>query len=216
MLWTAVIDLLRALIFTTAQVCNGSLGVAVCLVSIVLRLVLLPLTLRLARRALAHQRRLLAFKPQVDRIQARFAKDPAAQLRETVAFYERQGVKQVDSAALWGAAIQMPIFAALYSALRKGVGAGVRFLWVGDLSLPNFLLTLVVTTLTVAGVALSPGVEPGRRVSLLPLLFTAGITVWILLSTPSVFAVATGAGSLVSVLQAVVLRRSERVRTVAT
>ena len=157
---------------------------------------------------MAHQRRLLAFKPDVDRIQARYAKDPVAQFREVAAFYERQGVKQVDSAGLWGALVQMPIFGAFFAALRKGVGAGVHFFWIADLSLPNFLLTLVVTSVTVASVALTPGAEPGRRVALLPLVITAGISVWILLSTPSVFALASGAGSLVGVLQAVMVRRS--------
>ena len=51
MFWSDVIDLLRALIFGVAHVCNGSVGVAVILVSFAIRLALLPLTLRLARRA---------------------------------------------------------------------------------------------------------------------------------------------------------------------
>ena len=121
MFWTQLVDLLRAVIFGVAHVCNGSLGLAVCLVSFALRLALLPLTLRLARRALMHQRRLLALKPEVDRLRKRHVNDPTAQWRETAAFYERRGVKPVDPAGLFGALVQVPIFGAFFAALRRGV-----------------------------------------------------------------------------------------------
>src|SRR6187401_2901095 len=76
MFWSDVIDLLRALIFSVAHVCNGSVGVAVIVISFTLRVALLPLTLRLARRALRHQRRLAELEPELERQQSRYAKNP--------------------------------------------------------------------------------------------------------------------------------------------
>ena len=210
MLWTQLIDLLRAAIFATAQVCNGSLGLAVCLVSITLRLALLPLTVRLARRSLAHQRRLLALKPELDRLKEKFASDPAALWRETNALYARRGLTPMDSAGLWSGLTQAPMFMALLAALRDGLGKGVRFLWIGDLARPNLLLTLAVTVLTLGGMAVAPTADPARRMTILPMVVIGAVTFWFLSSTSALFALASGASTLVNVLQAMLVRRGER------
>jgi YidC/Oxa1 family membrane protein insertase len=210
MLWDQAIDLLRALIMTVAQVCNGSLGAAVVLVTLAIRLALLPLTLRLARRALAHQRRLADLKPEVERLRRRHAADPAAQWRETAAFYERRGVKPVDGAGLLGGLVQVPVFGALFAALRTGLGSGARFLWIGDLARPDVIVACVVAALAAGGMVLAPPVDPQRRMLLLQVLVIAGVTAWFLSGTSALFGLSSGAGSMVSLVQAVLLRRTPR------
>ena len=206
MLWSDLVDTLRALIFGVAHVCNGSVGVAVVLVSLTIRLALLPLTLRLARRAREHQQRLRDLKPALDRLKKRYANDPAAQMRETAAFFRRRGVKQVDSAGILGALAQAPIFMALYSALRRGLGSGIRFLWIGDTAVPNWILTIVIAGLTTASVALAP-VTGGRGAQVIMLTLTAGMTIWFLSSTSALFALSTGAGAGVAAVQNWLIRK---------
>jgi len=46
----------------------------------------------------------------------------------------------------------------------------------------------------------------------MPLLLTAGVTIWFLMSSSALFALASGAGSAVNVLQGFILR-SERARS---
>ncbi len=210
MIWTQLLDLLRALILSVAQVCGGSLGTAVCIVSFVLRLALLPLTLRLARRALGHQRQLLALRPELERIRKKFAQDPAALWRETAALHQRHGVKPVDGAGMAGALVQLPVLGAFFAALRRGIGTGVRFLWVRDLSLPSVSLAIAATILSIAGVALAPSATAERRLTVVPLLVTGTLTLWILCSTSSLFTLASGAGSIVGAVQSLLLRRRER------
>ncbi len=205
--WSDLIEMLRALIFGIAHVTNGSIGVAVILVTLAIRLALLPLTLRLARRALARQRRMAELKPELERLQRRYAKDPAAQMRETAAFYRNRGMSQVDSAGLLGALAQAPVFAALYSALRKGLGAGVRFLWIGDTSLPSLGLTLFMGGMAAASLAAAPAAEPGKTAPLFTLVLAAGFTVWFLSSSSALFALSAGAGSAVQAFQGLLLRR---------
>lgn len=211
MFWTEVTDLLRALIFGVAHVCNGSVGLAVILVSFTIRLALLPLTLRLARRAREHQRRLRELQPEVERLRRRFAKDPARLLRETQQFYRRRGVRQFDSAALFGSVAQIPVFTALYSVLRKGLGSCIRFLWIGDTSPPNLLLNVSVAGLTAMVVAAGGTADAGRAPQLITAVLIGGVTVWFLGSTSALFALSTGAGSMVGLLQAWLLRRDVRV-----
>ena len=211
MFWSELVDLLRALILSVAQVCNGSVGVAVILVSFAIRLALLPLTLRLARRARDHQRRLRELKPQLERMQRRYANDPVAMLRETQAFYRRRNVKQVDPAGLLGALAQAPVFMSLYAALRRGLGH-IRFLWIADTSIANAVLTLVVASVTGLVLLINPAPDGARKVQLITVVLMAGMTVWFLSTTSALFALSTGAGSLVGILQAVILRRDESSR----
>jgi YidC/Oxa1 family membrane protein insertase len=210
MFWSDVIEMLRALIFSVAQVCNGSIGVAVILVSLCIRLALLPLTLRLARRARDHRRRLEELKPEVERLQRRYANDPARAWRETASFYRNRGVKQFDIAGLFAGLAPAPVFMALYSTLRHGLGSGIRFLWIGDTALPNVVLSLLVAGTTIASLAAAPSLQTSRSVQLVMFLTMGAMTVWFLSSTSALFALSTGAGSVVGILQNRLLARTER------
>jgi YidC/Oxa1 family membrane protein insertase len=212
MFWSDVIDLLRAVILGVALVCYGSVGLAVILVSLMVRLALLPLTIRLARRDREHRRRLDDLKPELERLQRKYATDPATLWRETAQFYRVRGLKQVDSAGLLGGLAQAPVFAAMYSALRRGLGSGVRFLWIGDTSLPNVLLTLLVAATTVTSLAAGPAMQPGRTVQMVTFAIIGAMTIWFLSSTSALFALSTGAGSMVGMLQGWLLRRDERIK----
>ena len=201
MFWSDIVELLRALIFGVAHVCNGSVGAAVILVSFAIRLALLPLTLRLARRARDHQRRMAELKPELERLQKRYANDPAALWRETARFHKVRGVRQVDPAGLWGGLAQMPVFAALYSTLRNGHGSGIRFLWFADTSLPNLLLNVSVAGLTAFSVIACQSPETTRNQQLLVGALIGGMTIWFLGSASALFGLSTGAGALVGFVQ---------------
>ena len=126
--------------------------------------------------------------------------------RATAALYRRRGVKRVDMAGMLGALAQAPIFIALYSVLRRGLGSGIRFLWITDSAVPNAVLTVIVAGLTTASIAIGP--TPGNRTAqLVTLGLMAAMTLWFLSSTSALFALSTGAGSLVSSLQGYLLRR---------
>jgi YidC/Oxa1 family membrane protein insertase len=207
MFWSDLVELLRAVIFGVAQVCNGSVGAAVILVSLAIRLALLPLTLRLARRAREHQRRLRELRPELERLRRRYAADPEAMMRETAALFRRRGVKQVDAAGLLGGLVQTPVFAALYAALRRGMGSGIRFFWVADTSVPNLVLTLVVTAITAVSIVVAQPQDVTRATQMVSVVLVAGMTLWFLSTTSALFALSAGAGSLVGVLQAWWLRK---------
>ena len=211
MIWSDLIDLLRATILGVAQVCNGSVGAAVILVSFAIRLALLPLTLRLARRAREHRRRLDDLKPELDRIQRRYANDPSALWRETARVYSKRGIHPVDGRGMLGGLAQAPVFIALYSALRRGLGEA-RFLWIANTSVANSVLTLLVAILTGIALATSPAPESARNAQIMTAVLIAAMTMWFLGSTSALFALSTGTGSLVGILQGWILRRDDAKR----
>ena len=214
-MWAGLVELLRAAIFAAAHVCGGSLGGGILLVSVGVRLALLPLTLRLARRARDQQAKLATLLPEMEALQRRHANDPRRLMRETRALHAKHGIRLLTPSGLVGMAIQLPLFGGLFAAVRTGLGAKVRFLWVGDLARPDTALLLVATALTAWSISSAPS-TPGQTPSQTPLLVTAMLaTVAFLWTASSAVALSAGAGSLVSVLQNWLLSRDAERRSIA-
>jgi YidC/Oxa1 family membrane protein insertase len=206
-MWAAFVELLRAAIFGAAHVCGGSLGAGILLVSALLRLALLPLTLRLARRAREQQVKLAALKPELDALQRRYATDALALLRATRELHAKHGIKLVTPSSFVGMAVQFPVLGGLFAAVRNGLGAKVRFLWIADLARPNGALLLGIAALTAWGVSSAPS-TPGQTTNQTSLVvFSVLGTVAFLWAASSAVALSVGAGSLVSVLQNWLLSR---------
>lgn len=211
-MWSAFVELIRMTIFTAAHVCGGSLGAGILAVSVAMRLALLPVTLRLARQARVQQTRLAALRPQIERLQQRHAKDPARLMRETQALYAANGIRLLTPAGLVGLLVQLPLLSGLFAAVRAGLGARVRFLWIGSLALPDALLIVLVTVLSAGSMLLVPRPQGATAAShtLVMLLVGGGVTLFFLWSASSAVALSLGAGSLVSGLQSWILAREAR------
>jgi YidC/Oxa1 family membrane protein insertase len=206
-MWAGFVELLRAGIFAAAHVCGGSLGGGILLVSAGVRLALLPLTLRLARNARAQQAKLATLQPEIEALQRRFANDPTGLLRETRALHAKHGIRMLTPSGLLGMAIQFPVLGGLFAAVRTGLGAKVRFLWVSDLARPDGALLLIATALTAWGILSAPN-TPGQTTNQTPILVVGVLlTAAFLWTASSAVALSAGAGSLVSVLQNWLLSR---------
>ena len=209
-MWDSFVEILRATIFSVAHLCGGSLGAGIIVVSAGVRLALLPLTLRLARRARDQQARIAALRPQLEALQKRHANDPRRLMAETQALYAANGISFLHPSTLVGLAIQAPILSGLLAAVRQGLGAKIRFLWVPDLARPEGLLTLAVVALTAWGATSAP-VAPGQ--SSVPTAFvmvSVVVTLVFLWTASSAVALSWGASSLVTLVQNWLLARDVR------
>jgi YidC/Oxa1 family membrane protein insertase len=200
-MWDSAIEAIRAAMFVTAQACNGSLGAGVLVVSLTMRLMLLPLTLRLAARARAHQAAMAALAPELERLRERYAKDPMKYWQEAAELMREHGIRPADPAALVSMALQAPVLFALFTAVRQGLGNGVRFLWIRDLAKADIALALLVTVLTGIAVATAPtGTQSAQQMQIMLGVAVLG-TALFLWTTASTVALSVGAGAVVSLLQ---------------
>ena len=209
-MWATLVELVRAAIFAGAHVAGGSLGAGIVLVSAFVRLALLPLSLRAAREARAQRAKLAALGPQLEQLKRRYASDQRRLLEETMALQRANGVRLVGPSTFAAMAIQLPLLGALFSAVRTGLGARVRFLWIADLSRVDTLLLLGVSALSgiTASVAPAAGTPAGTRTMI---AVAVGGTLLFLWSASSAVALSVGAGSAVSLLQNWILRRDARI-----
>jgi len=207
--WTSFVELIRVFIFGAAHVCGGSLGGGIFVASLAVRLALLPLTLRLARNAMEQQRRLLRIRPQLERLQKRFANDPLRLLQETQALHRRHGIRLISPRSLVGMAVQAPLLGGLFAAVRTGLGSKVRFLWIADLARGDALLAFGVAALSAGAVWLTPTSGPPHAATV-TVVFIGLATAVFLWSASSAVAVSVGAGALVSSLQSWLVGREVR------
>jgi YidC/Oxa1 family membrane protein insertase len=203
-IWSLFVGYLQTILFVLANMYGGNISLAIITLSFMVRLALLPLTLRLARRSQEQQIRLQQIQPELERLKNHYRNNPQKLSQKTMELYKKHNVQLLDGASLLGNLLQLPIFAGLFSAIKQGIGNGGRFLWITDISQSNILLALMIAILTFISSALSPTAQqPGRSLSLiLPAILTL-FFVWRLSAGLGLY---WAASSLVGILQSAMLR----------
>ncbi len=106
------VPIYNLLIFFVDVVPNGDVGIAVILVTLVVKLILTPLSVS----AMKTQRRMKFLEPQLKEIKEKYKDDKEKQAKETFAFYKNNNIRPFSS--LLGTLIQLPIIIALYLVFR--------------------------------------------------------------------------------------------------
>lgn len=204
-IWDQCVDLLRAAIFAYSQACGGNLGAGIVGVTLLVRMAMFPLTLRLARLSAKHQELMRKLKPDLDRIRGRFKNKPERIARETQRLFEREGASPLPLKGCLGMVVQMPVLLALFTAVRDCAAAGGRFLWIRNIAKPDFALTLAVTALVYATAAM--GASSAEHNKALIIAFPTIITLLILSKMAAGIGLYWGGSSLVSLLQTAIVHR---------
>ena len=110
-------------------------GVAIILLTILVRLVFWPLT----HKSTVGMRKMQELQPKMKEIQQKFKDNPQRLQQETWQLYRNEKVNPMSSCLPM--LIQIPVFIALFNVLRSAVELRYApFLWIGDLSEPEGLL----------------------------------------------------------------------------
>ena len=211
MLWGWFVETLRTAIFMASQVCGGNVAGGILIVTACVRLALLPLTLRMAKLSAAHQQALASLKPELNRLRRRYHEQPERLSRETQRLFAREGVKPLPLASCFGGLAQMPIFVALFAAVRKCAALGGRFLWIRNIAQPDGLLAVLVALLTCLSVAVTRNTpEQGRAAMIVLPMILALIALWQLSAGIALY---WGVSSAFALTQSVVIRWSSRAQS---
>lgn len=196
--------LLVAALFALAQA-SGGLGPAIIMLSLSVRLALLPLTLHMARRRHEQQTKLLALEPMIHKLRARYRSDPHRLRIEIVRLYRRHGYSPMDMSGLLGGFVQLPIVAGLYAAIKRGLAAGGRFLWISNLAQPDAILALLIGVLIYFATILSP--DTPQQVRIITALIFAVLTVCFTWKVASGVGLYWATSTAVGMLESTFLRR---------
>lgn len=136
----------------------GSWGVAIILLTFLVKLCLHPLNRRSQRAMMRSQKKMQVLKPAMDEIKQRYANDRLAMQREMSRLFREHNFNPAQQ--LGGCLImflQLPVWLGLYTTL--GYATGLRhaqFLWIDDLTLPDRLFTFDHPVLWVSSFNLLP------------------------------------------------------------
>lgn len=145
--------ILNLLLWLYDVVPGRDLGLAIILLTVIIKVILYPF----AVAQIKQQRALQALQPKIDEIRKRLKDDKEAQAKELMALYQAEKVN--PAASCLPLLIQLPIFIALYQALRSGLqsqGFGMLYPFVPnpgsvnpqllgfvDLAKPNYFLAVI-------------------------------------------------------------------------
>lgn len=96
-----------------------NLGLAILVVTLIVRLILLPFSLYQARHASHQQKKMADVKAELKKINERFKDDGAARSQATMALYRKAGINPAGGCL--PLIIQLPILIALYQVFLSGI-----------------------------------------------------------------------------------------------
>ena len=128
----------------------GNWGVRIILVSIALKVILLPLT----TKSFTSMQKMQTIQPRMKELQEKYKGDSKKQQEALQKLYREEGVNPLGGCL--PLLLQMPVFFALYRVLSSAVELrGAHFvLWINDLSRPEILIPFSTKILGLSGIGL--------------------------------------------------------------
>jgi len=119
-------------------------GISIIVITIIIRLIFLPLTIKSMGSMKEMQNKMQEIKPKIDALKEKFKDDKTKQNAELMKLYSSYGINPLSS--LGGCLpllIQLPVFIALYEVLLYSIELRQSsFLWIKDLSEPETLFDI--------------------------------------------------------------------------
>jgi len=137
-------------------------GLTIILFSVMTKMLFWPLT----KSSTMSMRRMQEMQPKMKKLQEKHKDDPQRQSKEMMALYKEHGVNPLNMGGCLPLLVQMPVFWALFTILRKSIDlrqAEFAF-WIQDLSQPDVLFKLPFSLPVF-----------GDNFSLLPILMSVGM-----------------------------------------
>lgn len=185
---------------------TGIWGVSIVLLTIVVKLLTLPLTFK----QMSSMKRMKEIQPELDALKKKYADDRVRQAQEMQALFQRSGVKPL--AGCLPMLVQLPIWIALYAMLNTAVELYREpFLWLPDLTQqdPYYILPLAMGALMYFQMRMSPSGMDNEQAKMMawmmPIIFTV-----MMLFLPSGLGVYIFANVVLSLIQTTIQMRSTK------
>jgi YidC/Oxa1 family membrane protein insertase len=196
--------LVGVLVFFRNHVTFGNWGLAIIAMTVSLRLLMLPLSVKPIKTSIAMRR----LKPEIDAVSAKFKDDMQAKNMAMMELYRKHGVNPLGGCL--PQLVQMPIWFAMYTTLQTAVEMyHERFLWFTDLSAPDkfYILPIVLGAFMILQQRVVPqqGMDPMQQKMMMYLL--PGVFTVMMLFLPAALGVYMLTNSVLGITQQLVVER---------
>lgn len=195
------------LLLTFGHWFGDNYGIAIIVLTLIVRFCLLPLILKQFRTSIAMQK----LRPELLKLQEKYkSKDPETQRKlqqEMVQLYQKHGINPASGCL--PVLIQMPIFMALYYAISRTQEIKTHsFLWVelGHRD-PYFILPILAALTTFLSLRLSPSMTEEQMPQMAMMSYIMPVMIFIgASSVPSALSLYWVVGGCFSIIQSLMLR----------
>jgi YidC/Oxa1 family membrane protein insertase len=203
-IWSMWLHELNALYAFLGTQFGLSEAVSVIGLTLVLRLICLPLSLTAAYQAQQNKQRMDLLKPKLDALRVRLKDDPKQLAAQTMALHREHGISILGKWGLLNMVAQSSVGIGIYRTVMS-LSLSSRFLWIANLARPDVWLTVIVTILMVAAMMLMPGATQ-NSMSMWMILVPVGISLIFIVSLPASVGLYWATTNAVTLLQSVVLK----------
>ena len=137
-------ELVHTGIFTVIPNKNISYGLAIIFFTVIVRILLLPLSIKQTKS----QAKMQEIQPEIKKVQDKYKNDPQKSQQEVMKLYKEHGANPLSGCL--PLIIQMPVLFAMYSVYYNNTNIeGFRFLWLSNLADPDqFYILPILSTIT--------------------------------------------------------------------
>lgn len=149
-------------------------GISIIVITIVFRLLFLPLSIKGMRSMKEMQKKVEGLKPKLDALKEKFKDDKKRQNEEMMKLYTSHGINPLSSlGGCMPMLAQVPVFIALYYGLLYSIDLRHSpFMWIDDLSAPENLFDIPVISVPFRILPLAMGVSWWLSTKLTPITAT--------------------------------------------
>jgi YidC/Oxa1 family membrane protein insertase len=115
-----LLDPILNILVVLSSVLFSSFGLAIIALTVIVRLIMMPLTVKQLQTSKKMTESMATIKPKLEQLKKKFAKNPQKLQQETMKLYKEAGISPLgclSSPMILSLVIQMPIFIALYRAI---------------------------------------------------------------------------------------------------
>lgn len=186
----------------------NSFGWAIVIITVTVRIILLPLMLNQARKMTIQQEKMRVLKPQIDILQKhlRVATTPEEQIRVQqlmMEVYRKNNMSLMPSVGFLAMLIQLPVFSGLYMAIEYSKQISNSSFFGINLGNSNIILTILATlAYVVQGYVSLYGLPADQKQQMkFALLMSPAMTLIVCLISPAGLGLYFLAGGVISILQ---------------
>lgn len=188
---------------------NISYGLAIIVLTIIVRLLLLPLTIKQTKS----MSKMTEIQPELKKLQDKYKNDPQRLNQETMKLYKEHGANPMSGCL--PLLVQMPIIIALFTVFRELDGiAGVGFIltpWIKSLEAPDpyYILPVASAILTFLSMKLSSAGTGNAQMGTMNIVMT-GFILYVSLKFSAALLLYWVINNLVQLLQTFIIKKMKK------
>jgi len=173
-IWSMWVTLIENSMLFASSYFGVSEAIAIIAVTLLARIMLLPISYKSAYKMYTNKLAMKALKPELDQLNSKFKNDPVQLAEVTMSLYKEKGIRLLDKTTVLSMGAQGILGVGIFQALKEML-FNSKFLWIPDLAKPDIILAVLLAVITFLMMTLMPG--------------AAEQSVWLMLAVPVIISV---------------------------